>query len=164
MHARAIALASALATGAATLCPAQTPAEAAAANLSGGAQICLTGFRDPAALPATFASAGWTLSPGMDAGSYELAAPGVFGVLVPGDAYCMLQSSEVGLDATRAIGHALVERFFPGTWRAGAPEGGTGPCDGFSVFPGQGLIWMSFSSAGNSGECVDDGGAIILRM
>lgn len=136
-------------------------------NMQLAAELCLKNYRTPDAMADAFAAAGFTLAPGMDAGSYEVSAPEMWGIVSPGqgESYCNIQSQAVPLSTAQAIGTALGDRLFPGMASQGSPEGGHGPCDGISILAPQRMIWISYSQAGNSGECIDDGtSAIVLQM
>ena len=126
-------------------------------------EACLRNYRTPgAALPA-LEEIGLTLTPGMDAGAWDFHGAGVNGVVVAGrELYCSIQSSEVSLDTAKALSADLAFSLFPEMVQVGAPEGGKGPCDGYSIFAPRQLIWMRYAQAGNSGECINDGTSAII--
>ncbi|MBU3029949.1 hypothetical protein [Paracoccus marinaquae] len=160
----------------AALLVALTPVPALAQNLSpaaramqAAAQACMVNYGAPDSLVPALKKAGFSVSPGMDAGSYDFSGAGVDGVAVPGngETYCMIQSGQVPLDLARGIGLGLARAVFgyKSTSENGTPEGRRGPCDGLNVFAPQRLIWIHYSAAGNSGECVDNGtSSMILNM
>ncbi|MDF0602292.1 hypothetical protein P1J78_16245 [Psychromarinibacter sp. C21-152] len=131
-----------------------------------GTELCLRNYRTPDRIAPELEAAGYTLTPGMDHGSFDVAAPGLWGVVVPADAYCTFQSEDVPLAAAQAMGEALADTLFPGQVQPGHPERGmASPCNGISIFAPQRLIWVHYAQAGNSGECVHDGtSAIIVNM
>lgn len=141
-------------------------AQDASDRLREATEICLRNYLTPDDIPDALAGAGFALAPGMDAGSFEVSAAGVRGIVVPADRYCTFQSPAVPLADALAETRALADRLFPGMVEDGHPERGPSePCDGMSIFPPRGLIWVHFAQAGNSGECVDDGtSAIIMNM
>ena len=150
---------------------AQTPEEAAAMNMQLALETCMRHQGLESELPEALAAAGFEISPGMDAGAFELQAPGIHGVVggTPGDGYCSIQSESVPLALAEAIGSAVGERLFPGKVVAGAPESDAStppaPCEGYTIWDARPVITVSYAQAGNSGECVNDGtSAIILRM
>lgn len=135
----------------------------ASATMGAAVEACLRNYRTPdQALPALEA-AGLRLTPGMDAGTWEFSGGGVHGIVVPGDQlYCSIQSGKVPLDAARVLGSDLAYSLFPDMVQPGAPEGGTGPCDGLSIFAPRQMIWLRYAQAGNSGECINDGTSAII--
>ena len=160
-------LSAALATSAA----AQTEAEAAAMNMQLALDLCLRNYRTEAEIVPAMQAAGFEVRPSMDAGTHEVSAPGISG-LVTGDpdaGYCTIQSPQVPLPMAEAIGRAVADRLFPGKVETGGPETPVGtppaPCEGLSVFAPQQLIRITYAAAGNSGECREDGSsAIIVTM
>jgi hypothetical protein len=126
-------------------------------------ELCLRNYRTPdSAIPA-FQALGLTLVPGMDEGSWEFSGQGVSGIVsAEAELYCSIQSQHVPLDVARAIGADIASDLFADLVHQGAPEGGTGPCDGLSIFAPRQLIWLRYAQAGNSGECIDDGTSSII--
>lgn len=125
------------------------------------AKFCVGNFGRPDLVEGALRSAGFALTPGMDAGTFEARAPGVYALVDVSSSrtYCSIQSQEVALSEAREIGVAVMNRFFPS-----AAKSGPGACDGLSVNRFQPPLRMSFAQAGNSGECVDDGtSAIVIR-
>lgn len=129
-------------------------------------ELCLRNYRTPEGIPAALEAAGYSLTPGMDDGSFELSGAGLWGMVVPGDAYCTFQSQDVPLADAQTMGRDLADTLFPGKVEDGHPESGMdSPCNGVSIFAPQRLIWVHYAQAGNSGACVDDGtSAVIVDM
>ncbi|WP_172299309.1 hypothetical protein [Pseudoruegeria sp. HB172150] len=147
--------------------PALEPEAPAPAELMRAAtEACLRNYRTPDDIPGALEAAGLTLAPGMDADSYDVSGPGLWGIAAPSELYCTFQSRDLPLADAKAMGTDLANTLFPGMIQEGHPERGMGsPCDGLSIFAPQSLIWLHYAQAGNSGECVDDGSsAIILNM
>lgn len=137
----------------------------AAQAMRSAAAICLRNFRDLDAALGEFRAGGWEVRPYIDPGAYEIEQGAVYAILSVPDNTCAVKTGDLSLAQARAIGTSLVKEYFPGQYQAGAPEGRSGPCDGYTVFPGRGLIVMSYAAAGNSGECIENNGsAIILDM
>ena len=136
--------------------------------LRAAAEACLRNYRTPDQIIPGLKAAGLTITPGMDAGSFEASGPDIWGIVEPGaeQSYCTFQSPTVPLDRTLAIGADIANTLFPGNIQPGHPERGLQtPCDGHSIFAPRRLLWMHFADAGNSGECTGAGGsAIILNM
>jgi hypothetical protein len=151
---------------------AQTPAEAAAMNMHLALDTCMRHHRRSDDLPDALMSAGFALSPGMDEGTFEFTAPGVFGIIRAGGAaggYCSIQSSMVPIAQAEGIGAAVGERYWPGKVVPGSPAGNANtppePCEGYTIWETRPIITVSYAQAGNSGECVNDGtSAIIISM
>lgn len=136
-------------------------------NMKLAMELCLRNYRSVYALPELFAGAGYRVNPGLDPGVHEFTAPGVFGGFQEG--YCYIQSQDVPLAIAEDMGQRLAEALFPGQVGEGNPELPVGApvplCDGLSVFAPQSLIRITYSAAGNSGECINDGSsAVILNM
>ncbi|MEM1073559.1 MAG: hypothetical protein AAGI36_03865 [Pseudomonadota bacterium] len=139
----------------------------AAQNMRLAAELCLRNYRTPADTKPAFAAAGYQLSPGLDAGVTNFNAPGVSGGFEAG--YCFIQSTDVPLAMAEEMGLRLAQSLFPGKVELGNPELPVGqpvpPCDGLSVFATQNLIRISYSAAGNGGDCINDGSsAIVINM
>lgn len=161
---RRTALALALLPGA---LPAQTQAEAAARNM----QLGLRDDRTENALPEVLSAAGFTVSPNSDAGTHAVETPGVNGYVTtdPAQGTCTLKSHRVPLRMAEAIGRGVADRRFPGKVGARGTEHPVGttpkPCDGLPVFAPQQRILLSYTAAGNGGDCLNDGSsAILLQM
>jgi hypothetical protein len=126
------------------------------------AEICLRNYRTPDAAPPALEAAGMTLSP-MEGETFEISGPDVWGIVTAGtELYCTVQSTEVPLEIAQEIGGDLAHALFPDLVQPGAPEGGQGPCDGYSIFAPRQLIWLHYAQAGNSGECINDGTSAII--
>ena len=140
---------------------------AATKNMRLAAELCLRNYRSHAALPDAFNAAGFSVSEGLDAGFFEFQGPQVWGGFNAGAgaAYCYVQSSDVSLAIAEEMGERLARELFPGMVELGKPEHPVGtpipPCDGLHIFAPQSLIVMSYSAAGNSGECLTDGTSAI---
>lgn len=136
-------------------------------NMKLALELCLRNYRSVPALPEAFAMAGFNIGDGLDPGVYEFSGPGVFGGFEEG--YCYIQSQDVPLAIAEDMGQRLAEALFPGQVQQGNPELPVGApvplCDGLSVFAPQRLIRITYSAAGNSGDCINDGSsAVILNM
>lgn len=146
---------------------AQTPQEAAAVNMQLALDTCMRHHRRSDELPKALADVGFSIEPGLDADSYDLEAPGVFGIISTGShsGYCSIQSPLVPLGLAEAIGTAVGERQFPGKVVPGSPAGNAStppePCEGYAIWETQPIIIVSYAQAGNSGECIDDGTSAI---
>ena len=145
---------------------AQTEAEAAAQNMQLAAELCLKGFRQTADLQGQLAAAGFTLSPGMDAGAFEASAFGVGLYAGPDEGgFCKIDSGLVPVPLARAIAEAVVARTYTGTVAPGLPSDNAvaapGPCQGLTLWDARPVITISFTAAGNSGECLMDGTSAI---
>ncbi|MDU8944609.1 hypothetical protein [Ovoidimarina sediminis] len=156
-----------LATFLAAPATAQTPQDAATANMMLATEICLRHQHQDAALPGALQAAGFTVTPGLDQGSYDIQAPELFGVIAPG--YCTFQSQRLPIATAEAIGLAVGEYLFPNGVQPGQPSSQANaprlPCEGFTVWSTRPVITVSYAQAGNSGECVNDGtSAIIIRL
>ena len=156
----------------ATLAPVAVSAQdlsPAAQAMQTAASICLGNYRTPENLAPALQNAGFDVMPGMDEGYWEFSGASVQGVAGgdQGSAYCVVGSAEVPLDLARGIGLGLAQALlnYELPTENGSPEGRRGTCDGLNVLVPQRSIWIHYSNAGNSGECVDDGtSSIILRM
>ena len=156
-----------LLTLAAAPATAQSPEDAAATNMMLATEICLRHQHQDAALPGAFQASGFTLVPGMDAGSFEFSGPEVFGLISPG--FCSIQSQKVAIPTAEAIGLAVGEHLFPNGVQPGQPSSQANaprrPCEGYTIWSTRPVITVSYAQAGNSGECIDDGtSAIIIRL
>ncbi|MEM1386783.1 MAG: hypothetical protein AAF748_10045 [Pseudomonadota bacterium] len=134
----------------------------AALNLGLAAKLCMTGSRVPDTLPQIFGEAGFDISPGLGEMEFEVRAHGIFGAFDIGSGYCFIQTAVVPLETTQPMIRDLANTLYPGQVQEGAPEGGTGPCDGLSIFAPRRLIWVSYAAAGNSGECLFDGTSSVI--
>jgi hypothetical protein len=150
---------------------AQTHEEAAAMNMHLALDTCMRHHRRSDELPDALAAVGFALAPGMDAGTFEFTAPGVFGVVTADgmSGYCSIQSSMVPIPQAEGIGTAVGERYWSGKIVPGSPAGNAStppePCEGYTIWETQPIITVSYSQAGNSGECILDGtSAIIITM
>jgi predicted small secreted protein len=138
---------------------------AAQLNLA-AADACLANLRDLSGLVAQLRSAGWDVTPFGGDTEFEVTrqAPDGFGsgfVSLGPDGGCRF--GPVGsLGQARAGAASLVERRFPGQYRPGPPEGAAGPCDGYTVFPGRGLVVLGFEGQGNDPVCPDPSGTDIV--
>lgn len=153
-------------SGSATLAQGLTPAAKA---MYAASAACMRNYGSPEHVILDLQKAGFALAPGMDPGTHEFSGAGVYGIALtePGQTYCVVQSTQVPLATARAIGLQLAQSIFGYRSSAenGTPEGGRGPCDGLNLLAPQRVIWIHYSQAGNSGECVDDGtSAIIMNM
>lgn len=152
---------------ASTIAVAQTPEEAAAMNMQLALDTCIRHHRRSDDLPKALADVGFTITPGVDADTYDLEAPGVFGIISTGShsGYCSIQSPLVPLGLAEAIGTAVGGRHFPGKVVPGSPAGNAStppePCEGYTIWETQPIIIVSYAQAGNSGECTDDGTSAI---
>lgn len=142
---------------------ANAPADGAQAMMRAVAEQCLRNYETPDDAVAAIEGLGLQLVAGMDEGAFEFSGSGVMGQVstVP-ELYCSIQSTEVPLDAATAIGTGLATTLFPDMTEASSPEGGTGPCDGMSIFAPRRVIWISYAQAGNSGACVNDGTSAMI--
>jgi len=136
-------------------------------NMRLAMELCLRNYRSVAQLPSAFAAAGYTIGAGLDPGTHEFSAPGVFGGFQ--DGYCFIQSVDVPLAIAEDMGQRLAQGLFPGKVELGGPETPVGApiaqCEGLSIFAPQSLIRVSYAAAGNSGDCVNDGtSAIVINM
>lgn len=141
----------------------------AARAMQAAADACMRNYGSPDHLVPALRDAGFAVTPGMDAGSYEFSGFGVFGVVVAENSrtFCSVQSPQVPLELARGIGLGLARSIFGynSNTENGTPEGRRGPCDGLNLLAPQRVIWIHYAQAGNSGECVEDGSsAIILEM
>ncbi len=128
-------------------------------------ETCLVEFRDLNNAVAIFQEAGWQTTPFGNPGAYELGKDEVTGSLDASDGTsdgCRFESSAVSIDQARAIGQGLVDQYFEGSYQAGSPEGATGTCDGFTIFPGRGLIVISYDGLGQDPTCPDPNGSSII--
>ena len=161
-----LALASLLAL-AALPAAAQTPEDAAATNMMLATEICLRHQHRDAALPGALQAAGFTVTPGLDAGSHDIQGPELSGIVAPG--YCTFQSPRVAIPTAEAIGMAVGRHLFPNGVEPGQPSSQANaprrPCEGYTIWSTRPVITVSYAQAGNSGECIDDGtSAIIIRL
>lgn len=141
-------------------------AEAAAINMRLAATLCLQNIRDPEGLVPAFEGAGFTVMDWIDPDSYEAIAPGVYALIVNRggrEGYCSVQSTLVPLAVARAIGDALVA---DGGWVPGWPgEDASAPpplCEGYVNWNARPIITIRYFSAGNAGDCDDDGTSAIV--
>lgn len=144
---------------------------AATKNMHLAAELCLRNYRSEAALPDAFRAAGFSVTEGLDAGYYDFEGPQVWGGFSanPDEGYCYVQSADVPLAIAEEMGERLSRELFPDMVQMGKPEHTVGttvpPCDGLHIFAPQSLITVSYSAAGNSGECLNDGSsAIVINM
>ncbi|WP_068306922.1 hypothetical protein, partial [Pararhodobacter sp. CCB-MM2] len=122
------------------------------------ARECLRNYRTPGLAIAALEAQGLRAAAGMDAGSWELSAPGLQGLVTVGDAlYCSIQSPDIPLDEATTLGWELANELFPDLVEKGSPEGANGLCDGLTILAPRQMIWVSYAQAGNSGACIDDG-------
>ncbi|QJF52458.1 hypothetical protein [Roseobacter ponti] len=140
-------------------------------NMQLAVEICLRNYRTETALPQAFGAAGFSVSPGPDAGYASFAADGVTGAFSTSQAqgFCSVQSTLVDLATAGDLGSRMAQSLFPGQVHAGGPEHPVGaplpPCAGLSVFAPQQLITITYAAAGNSGECITDGtSAVVINM
>lgn len=140
----------------------QIDVETAALNLGLAVKICLTNYRTPGEFQNAFTGAGFTIAPGIDSDVYDLNGYGVWGLFNETTGLCNIQSEAVPLETTQPLIRDLAEQLFPGQVQPGAPEGANGPCDGISIFAPQKLLWVRYSQAGNSGECIFDGTSAVV--
>lgn len=143
-------------------------AEAAGINLRLAADLCIRNVRIPSDLTDAFTAAGFALTPGLDPGVFEARAPGVFaafGGTGQWDGFCFAESDQVDLPTAQAIMTAILADFPPGAFERGWPgEASAAPpplCEGYVAWDLRPILTVSFSAAGNSGECVDNGTAQI---
>lgn len=141
----------------------------AARAMQTAADACMRNYGAPDSIPTALRKAGFSVTNGMDPGSWEFSGSGVNGVAVAGrgETYCSIQSAQVPLSLARGIGLGLARSVFgyKSAKENGTPEGRRGACDGLNLLAPQRVIWIHYAQAGNSGECVDDGtSAIILNM
>lgn len=144
-----------------------TVEEAAAQNMDLAAELCLRNYYTGPAMTEAFREAGFTLVPGLDAGSWDIDAPGVNGVIVPGtsEAYCFVQSNVVPFDRARQIAWDLAYRTMPDATHEGHPENRPVACPTLSIFAPRRLIVVEVTNAGNGGGCsAPQSSAIVLRM
>ncbi|MDG4649910.1 hypothetical protein P6F26_15800 [Roseibacterium sp. SDUM158017] len=148
---------------------AQTDAEAAAMNMRLAATLCLQNVRTPGGMAGAFEAAGFVVTPGMDAGTHEVSAPGVSGLLqvrTPREGYCTVMSPIVDLAMANAIGRAITVEVAPQAWVPGQPDqqagAPVGPCGGFTNWDVTPIVTLRYAAAGNSGECIDDGTSAII--
>ncbi len=145
---------------------------AATKNMSLAAEICLRNYRTETGLPDAFRTAGFSISAGLDAGFFNFEGPQVWGGFSTDTTkgYCYVQSGDVSLVIAEEMGLRLANTLFgEDVVELGNPELPVGqpapPCDGLSIFAPQQLIRITYSAAGNSGECLNDGSsAIIIQM
>lgn len=140
-------------------------------NMRLAMEICLRNYRSEGMLQQGFAQAGFALQQGHDADVFEFDAPGVSGGFRTSgpEGYCYLGSGDVPLAIAEEMGLNLAQTLFPGMVTLGNPERSinapVAPCDGLSIFAPQTLIRITYSAAGNSGECLNDGtSAIQIKM
>lgn len=141
----------------------------AARAMQSAAAICLNNYRTPENLAPALQNAGFNLIPSIDKGSWEFSGASVQGIAGgdQGSAYCKIDSPEVPLNLARGIGLGLAQALLGYELQTenGTPEGRRGACDGLNTLVPQRSIWIHYSNAGNSGECVDDGtSSIIINM
>ena len=146
---------------------AQGSLKVATQNMRLAFELCLRNYRTPQDMPYAFSSTGFTLGRSLDEGVTEFAAPGVSGLFKAG--YCMMQTPDVPLAITEDMAQRTAETLFPGKVTLGNPERHinqpVAPCDGLSIFATQMLIRVTYSAAGNSGDCLNDGtSAIAIQM
>lgn len=140
-------------------------------NMSLAVEICLRNYYNEAALPDAFRTAGYKVSAGIDAGFYDFEGPGVWGGFSTDTikGYCFVQSGDVPLAVAEEMGLKLARRLFGDKVELGNPELPVGQpvpfCDGLSIFAPRQLIRITYSAAGNSGDCLNDGtSAIAIKM
>jgi hypothetical protein len=140
-------------------------------NMRLAMEICLRNYHDEATLPDAFRTAGYTLSAGIETGFYDFEGPGIWGGFSTdtNSGYCYVQSGDVPLALAEELGLKLARSLFGDKVEFGNPElpiGQPAPlCDGLSIFAPRQLIRITYSAAGNSGECLNDGtSAVIINM
>lgn len=141
----------------------------AARAMQTAAGICLGNYRTPENLAPALQNAGFNVMPGIDEGYWEFSNASVHGIAGgdQGSAYCKVSSEEVPLDLARGIGLRVAQELlnYELPTENGSPEGRRGTCDGLNTIVPQRAIWIRYSNAGNSGDCVDDGtSSIIINM
>ncbi|WP_227268927.1 hypothetical protein [Roseobacter weihaiensis] len=153
------------------LMPSQVAAQGnlkvATQNMRLAFELCLHNYRTPLDLPYAFSSTDFTLGKSLDEGVTEFSAPGISGTFQAG--YCNIQTPDVPLAIAEDMGQRTAETLFPGMVTLGNPERNinqpVAPCDGLSIFAPQMLIRVTYSAAGNSGDCLNDGSsAIAIQM
>lgn len=122
------------------------------------AKYCIGNTGRPDLVRGAFESVGFEVSKGMDAGTFEASAPGVWAIMdLSGPrTYCSVQSHEVSIPEAREMVDSIMKMFFPS-----AKMSGNGPCDG-PVVAFNPPLRVTFAAAGNSGECLDDGTSAII--
>lgn len=141
--------------------PAEAGAEAdlALIYMEEATKICVGNTGRPDLVEGALSSAGFSLVPGVDAGTFEARAPGVYALIDTSSSrtHCSIQSQEVALSTAREIGMSVTRRLFPS-----AKMFGHGACDGPIVTGLRPPLRMTFAQAGNSRECIDDGTSAIV--
>jgi hypothetical protein len=139
-------------------------------NMRLALELCLRNSRDTGALPQVFGQAGFNVFQS-DGTYWEFSAPGIFGGFSTASqgASCNVQSQDVPLRIAEEMGLKLAQSLFPGKVELGSPERNTntppGPCEGMLIFAPRQLLVLSYSAAGNSGECLNDGtSAVLINM
>jgi len=138
-------------------------------NMRLAMDLCLRNYRTPASVQQAMANAGFTLIPGADSGSFEFTGPNVSGVVALSPPFCSIQSTDVPLALAEEMGLKLATSLFGETVERGSPERNIAtpvqPCEGLHIFATQTVIRITYSAAGNSGECLNDGtSAIQIKM
>ncbi|ABG31239.1 hypothetical protein CEP88_17900 [Roseobacter denitrificans] len=140
-------------------------------NMRLAMEICLRKYRSEETLRQGFAQAGFALRQSHDADVLDFDAPGVSGGFRTSgpEGYCHMASGDVPLALAEEMGLKLAQMLFPGMVTQGHPERDmnqpVAPCDGLSIFAPQTLIRVTYSAAGNSGDCLNDGtSAIAIQM
>ena len=156
-----------LALAAATQAIAQTAQDAAAANMMLATETCIRHQNRSAEMPGAFQQVGYTVTPGLDAGFFDISAPELTGLIGPN--YCTFQTTTLGIPTADAIGLAVAEYLYPGGVQPGQPaslaNAPPAPCEGYTIWSARPVISVTYAQAGNSGECINDGtSAIIIRM
>ncbi|WP_282130142.1 hypothetical protein [Roseobacter litoralis] len=159
------------ATAAALLLPlplsAQGSLKVGVQNMRLAMELCLRNYRTKEALQPAFENAGFELRPSIDPEIVDFQAPGLAGGFrhIGPQGYCNLESPDVPVALAQEMSLKLSESLFPGKVVLGSPEKQAGapspPCEGLTIFATQTLILINYSSAGNSGDCVNDGTSLI---
>ncbi|MFK7745800.1 MAG: hypothetical protein AB8B47_12145 [Roseobacter sp.] len=136
-------------------------------NMRLAMDICLRNYRTPQDMANTFATSGFALNQGLANGATEFTAPSVFGSFQNG--FCSVQSPDVPLAIAEEMGMKLAIDLFGERVERGRPERNINtplqPCEGLHIFATQTLISISYSAAGNSGDCLNDGtSAVQIKM
>lgn len=132
--------------------------------MSAAVDTCMVEFRDLNGAVAAFRNAGWDVLSFGGGGDHEVGKEQVGGYVSVGEGSggCRFESSAVSFEEAQSIGQALMDRRFEGLYQPGPPEGRAGRCDGFTVFPGRGLIVLSYDGLGQDPICPDPNGSSIL--
>lgn len=136
-------------------------AEEAAATMRAGVEICVEESRDMSAAIPRFREAGWQMD-ALGPQEFEISKGGVGGFLDAERSGCRFESDRVSFDAAKALTDDLIARRFAKIAQRGRLEGPTETCDGWVLFPGQGIVTIRYDGLGQDPVCPDPKGASIL--